>query len=82
MLAEMSSFWEKVFEEADKSEAAVPVERSFAMVLGELFSGERLAAFVSGVRERMCVDGVLVFDEAVRMVFVMSGLMYGRFVLA
>lgn len=60
----------QVSEGVEKAGAAVPLGRSLAGVLVTLSKKKGLASFVNGVRERVCVDGVSVFNGDVRMQFV------------
>lgn len=65
-------FLGQMSKEVERAEAAVPIERSFGAVLGELFSAEWLASVVSCVRKRMNVDGARVFDGDAQLVIVKS----------
>lgn len=63
---------------AERARAAAPADRLLAWVLGDLLSRKWPASFVNCLKERMCVDAVLVFVRGVRMVFVESELIFGE----
>lgn len=62
-----------------RATAAVKVKRLLATVLGELLTEKWPASFVNCVGERMCVDGVRLFNGDVRMVSVKSRIISGGF---
>lgn len=61
-------------EAAGRAESALTLEKLSGGVLAGLRGEKGLASFQKCVEKRMCVNGVLLCDGDVRMVFVRSGL--------
>lgn len=69
--------WGETFQEVERASAAVPVGPLLGGLQVELFNEGQLALFLSCVKERMGLGGVLVATGNLRMVFVKAGLIRG-----
>lgn len=71
-----------MLEAIERVGAVKAVEALLDRILSELFSEGYLSSFVKCLRERTCVDALLLFDENVAMVFGKSGFISGGFLLS
>lgn len=70
---EMPFFSKQISKEAERAEAALPVKTRLVGFLASFLVGFWPADFIKCVKEEICVDGIPVFGEDLRIVFVRSG---------
>lgn len=69
---EVGLFSGQASKRVERARAGGPLERSLARFLIELFGEKWLASFANCVTARICVDGVCMLGNDVRLVFVDS----------
>lgn len=74
----MCFFLGQVSEGVERAEAVVRDEGSLGKLLGEPFRGKWMVSFLNCVKLKMCMNGIYVSDDDVRIVIVKSGLMSGE----
>lgn len=70
-------FLRKLSDEVGRARVVAPMAGFRAKVFGGLFTEELLALIVNCVTERVCKEGICMFDYDVRMVFVREGFISG-----